>query len=83
MPTFPSKKIQNKEVHTAHRHREPRYHTTAWRALRQSVLRDEPLCRQCRDNGWHGNPPVRMSIVFAYFVKSDFVMSSNDSAFGQ
>jgi 5-methylcytosine-specific restriction endonuclease McrA len=48
---FPSKKIQNKTVHTAHRHREPRYHTTAWRALRESVLRDEPLCRQCRDNG--------------------------------
>lgn len=51
MPMFPSKKIQTKKVYTQHKHYEPRYHTTAWRALRESVLRDEPLCRECRDNG--------------------------------
>lgn len=51
MPMFPSKKIQTKKVYTQHKHHEPRYHTTAWRALRESVLRDEPLCRECRDNG--------------------------------
>ncbi len=50
MPIMPSSKIHRPNVHTAHRHREPRYNTTAWRAIRQSVLRDEPLCRECRSN---------------------------------
>jgi 5-methylcytosine-specific restriction protein A len=50
MPIMPSSKIHRPNVHTAHRHREPRYNTSAWRAIRQSVLRDEPLCRECRSN---------------------------------
>lgn len=29
----------------------PWYHTPAWRALRAAILRDEPLCRECKKQG--------------------------------
>ena len=29
----------------------PDYHTGAWRALRLAVLRDNPLCKACQDEG--------------------------------
>lgn len=29
----------------------PWYHTTAWRKLRAAILRDNPYCVECRNNG--------------------------------
>lgn len=29
----------------------PWYHTTAWRTLRNAILRDNPFCVECRKNG--------------------------------
>jgi 5-methylcytosine-specific restriction protein A len=53
MPNFPSPKRNNprKIQRTGSKDSEPRYHTTNWRAVRQSVLMAEPLCRSCAELG--------------------------------
>jgi len=51
MPTFPSSKRSKPRTEREHKHKEPRYHSTAWRKLRLSILQQAPLCVHCEQLG--------------------------------
>ena len=55
MPNFPERKDnkakQERKAYAVKSFVNPLYHTKQWKALRLSVLRDEPLCRECRLGG--------------------------------
>jgi 5-methylcytosine-specific restriction protein A len=51
MPSFPNYKRSKPQAEREHKHKEPRYHTVAWRKLRLSILQDAPLCVHCEQVG--------------------------------
>ena len=51
MPSFPNYKRSKPKAEREHKHKEPRYHTVAWRKLRLSILQDAPLCVHCEQVG--------------------------------